>query len=281
MEQLPRLQARISSLRELRDVIRALRALAASHVQEAQAALLGIRKYVQAIEHAIAEGASLLPETDALAGPVEPADASVLIVVCSEHGFVGGFNESLLDLAEVDRKEGQQLVVVGRRGAMLAEERGLEVGWSHSMATHIGGVLGVARRVAEHLAAVATADIVFGSYLRGGGFEAQSRSILPLDPALLVASGRRSLPLHHLPPEKLLQRLASEYLLAEITRAIMESLASENGARLRAMETADHNIGDKLEDLRRQEHTLRQEAITSELFDVVTGSEAILTGGSR
>ena len=149
------------------------------------------------------------------------------------------------------------------------------------MATHVAGVLGVTRRVAERLAAVSTANAVFGSYRRGGNYETEARSILPLDPALLAGSERRSPPLHHLAPDALLQRLASEYLFAEITRAVMESLASENGARLRVMETADHNIGDKLGGLRRSENALRQEAITSELLDVVTGSEAVLTGVGR
>ena len=281
MEQLPRLQARISSLRELRDLIRALRALAASHVQEAQTALPGIRRYVEVVEDAIAEGAALLPETDGLAVSSEPAQASVLIVVCSEHGFVGAFNERLLDRAEAERRQGQDLVIIGQRGAILAAERGLDVERSYPMATHVGGVLGTTRRVAERLAVFSTADVVFGSYRRGGNFEPEARSILPLDPALLIGSERRSPPLHHLAPDALLQRLASEYLFGEITRAVMESLASENGARLRAMETADHNMGDKLEELRRNEHTLRQEAITSELLDVVTGSEAILTGPDR
>lgn len=281
MEQLPRLQARISSLQQLRDLVRALRALAASHVQEAQGALVGIRRYVEVVEDAIAEGAAMFPETDGLAASSQPFAASVLIVVCSEHGFVGAFNERLLDRAEAERKEGQELVVIGGRGAILAEERGLDVGWRYPMATHVGGVLGVTRQVAERLAATSTADAVFGSYRRGGNFETEARSVLPLDPALLVGSERRSPPLHHLAPDALLQRLAGEYLFAEITRAVMESLASENGARLRVMENADHNIGDKLEALRRSENALRQEAITSELLDVITGSEAILGGFGR
>lgn len=281
MEQLPRLQARISSLQELRDLVRALRALAASHVQEAQSPLAGIRRYVEVVEDAIAEGAALLPEIHGRAAASKPPDASVLIVVCSEHGFAGAFNERLLERTEAERQEGQELVVIGRRGTILAAERGLEVDRSFAMATRVGGVLGVTRRVAEYLAAVSTADVVFGSYRRGGSFEVEVSRILPLDPALLVGSERRSPPLHHLAPDVLLQRLASEYLFAEITRAVMESLASENGARLRVMETADHNIGDKLEGLRRSENVLRQGAITSELLDVVTGSEAILTGVGR
>jgi len=281
MEQLPRLQARISSLQELRDLVRALRALAASHVQEAQGALAGMRRYAEVLEDAIAEGAGLLPETDGLAASSRHSDAGVLIVVCSEQGFAGAFNRRLLDRAVAERKAGQGFVILGRRGAMLAAERGLEADRSFPMATHVGGVLSVTRQVAGYLAAVSKADVVFGGYRRGGNFEPEARSILPLDPALLVGSGRRSPPLHHLAPDTLLQRLASEYLFAEITRAVMESLASENGARLRVMETADHNIGDKLKGLRRSENALRQEAITSELLDLVTGSEAILGARGR
>lgn len=275
MEQLPRLKARISSLQEFRDLVRALRALAASHVQEAQGALVGIRRYVEAIEDSIAEGAGLLAETEGRAAAALPG-ASVLIVVCSEHGFAGAFNEVLLDRAEREQQAGQGLAIIGRRGTLLAEERQREVTRSFPMATHIGGVLGVARRIADSLVEATEARVVYGGYRKGGRFEVEVKDILPLDPALLARSRRRSPPLHHLAPDILLQRLANEYLFAEITRAVMESLASENAARLRVMEAADHNIADKLELLRRREQVLRQESITSELIDVVTGYEAAL-----
>lgn len=278
MEELPRLKARIANLNELRDLVRALRALAASHVQEAQGALAGIRGYVEVVENAIADGVALLPGSDGSAASHELSGASALIVVCSEHGFAGAFNERLLDRAEAEQKAGQELVIVGRRGMTLADERGLKVDRGFAMATHVGGVLGVTRRVAEYLTVVSAADVVYGSYRKGGNFEAEARSILPLHPDLKAGSERRGPPLHHLAPDDLMQRLAGEYLFAEITRAVMESLASENGARLRAMEVADRNIGDKLEGLRRTENALRQQAITSELLDVVRGSEAILGG---
>jgi len=281
MVQLSRLQTRISSLRDLRELIRALQALAASHVQEAQDSLDGIRKYVDVVEGGIADGVALLSRTDAKASVLGPSDAGALIVVCSEHGFVGAYNERLLDRAVAERKPGQRLVVIGRRGAVLAAERGLDVDRSFPMATHIGGVLGVTRRVAEELAFVSTADVVFARYRMGGNFETAVRNILPLDPALLDGTERRSPPLHHLEPALLLRRLADEYLFAEFTRSMMESLASENGARLRVMEAADRNIGERLDQLRRREHVLRQETITAELLDVVTGSEAIVTESAR
>lgn len=275
MEQLQRLKARISSLQELRDLMHAMRALAASHVQEAQGALEGIRRYVEVIEDAIAEGAALLPERDGRALTAAPG-AGVLIVVCSEHGFTGAFNELLLDRAAAELKAGQQLGVIGRRGAVLAEERNLDIAWSLPMATRVGGVLGVTRRVADRLADAVTARIVFGSYRKGGRFDVATKTILPLAPALLAGAVRGSRPLHHLDADILLQRLAGEYLFAEITRCVMESLASENGARLQVMEAADHNIGDKLEQLSRRQRSVRQESITSELLDIVTGADAML-----
>jgi F-type H+-transporting ATPase subunit gamma len=274
MEALPRLQARLANLRDLRDLFRALRAMAASHVQQAQGALTGIRKYVGVVETAIAEGALLLPGVDAREPSV--ASGSVLVVACSEHGFVGGFNDRLLERAMEVREAGQDLAVIGQRGAALAAENGLDVARSFPMATHVGGVVAITRRVADYLAAVSSASIVYGSYRKGGQFEVEARRILPLDPKLLAGSARGGPPLHHLPAETLLQRLANEYLFAEITRAVMESLASENAARLGVMEMADRNIGDRLDELGRSERALRQEAITSELLDVVTGSEAIL-----
>ena len=277
MEDLPRLKARIANLGDLRDLIRALRALAASHLQEAQGALGGIRGFVQAIEDSIAAGAALLDTAEQRDGARGPTGEAVAIVVCSEHGFVGAFNELLLDRAERELTAGSRgLAVIGRRGAMLAEERGLDVGWSLPMATHVGGVLAVTRRIAEQLVTAEAVRIVFGAYRRGRAVEVVARDVLPLDPGLLVRSARTSPPLHHLAPAVLLQRLAGEYLFAEISRAVMESLASENGARLGVMENADRNIADKLEAIQRRERALRQESITAELIDVVTGAEAVL-----
>jgi F-type H+-transporting ATPase subunit gamma len=277
MEHLPRIKARMSSLHELRDLMGAMRVLAASHVQEAQGALGGIRQYVEIIEDAIAEGASLLPPGGG-AAPYPAED--VLVAVCSEHGFVGAFNEQLLDRAAAELKPGQRLVVVGRRGGGLADERGMAAAWCEAMATHIGGIPGVARRVARRLGGALRTEVVYSKYRRGGQFDIEHRRILPLDPALLVRAKGNSQPLHHLPAAVLLRRLASEYLLAEITRSLMESFASENGARLRIMEAADRTIDEKLERLGRRAQALRQEAITTELLDLVTGVEAILEPAS-
>ncbi|MCW5774397.1 MAG: F0F1 ATP synthase subunit gamma, partial [Rhodospirillaceae bacterium] len=267
MEHQARLKVRIASLGELGDLVRAMRAMAASRVQEAQAALPGVRRYAAVIEDGIRKAAALLAHTGGgPTGAAAGAGPGIIVVACSEHGFAGAFNDHLLDRAALliaGARSGCTLGIVGRRGAARAAERGLAPAWVVPMATHIGGILPTARGVARQLAGAATVTAVFGRYERGGRFEVEARGILPLPPALLARDGLDDRPLHHLDPATLLDRFAAEYLLAEIARALTESLASENGARLTVMEAADRNIGDKLEGLRRRASAARQEAVTS------------------
>ncbi len=154
------------------------------------------------------------------------------------------------------------------------------------MASHIGGVLETARRLADALydrigrGEIVGVDLLFARYRSGGHSEIDKVRVLPPDPARFARARTPAPPLHDLPAEDLLERLIGEYVLAELARAAMESFASENGARLRAMESAHENIEDKLEELHRSEHRLRQEEITMELLDVVTGARALLDAGA-
>jgi F-type H+-transporting ATPase subunit gamma len=281
MEEAARIKERIASLGELRNVIHAIRGIAAARIQEAQTALAGIRNYVDIVEDAIGEAASLAPGVEHVSLPLEAPPKPLLIAVCAEHGFVGGYNEALLDRAVELLEPGLQLAVIGRRGAAIAAERELPLAWQSAGTTYVRGVAAVARRIADRVAETSHATIVFARYRGAEGYAIEVRRVLPLDPALLVGAEKRVPPIHQLAPERLLRSLAGEYLFAELTRAIMEGLASENAARLSTMQAADHNIGDKLEALEKQERITRQERITVELLDVVTGAEALQAGRPR
>ena len=117
-------------------------------------------------------------------------------------------------------------------------------------------------------------DVVFARYGSGGQWTMEREAVFPPDlSAFPRAAG--PLPLHNLAPGLLLEKLVSEFVLSQLVRAALESFASENGARLRVMESAHDNVEHKLGDLRQQERRTRQEETTTELLDVVTGSEAI------
>lgn len=282
MQSLSQLKSRLDSLQELRTLIRALRAMAALRVQEAQASLAGVRRYAEVVERAIAECALLLPKS-AIAGMSnrEQAANGVLLAICSDHGFVGAYNERLLDEVQSQLHTPRQLIIVGRRGSIIAKERGITVDLEFPMASHVGGILQLARSIAQAIGEKPTAHAVFTGHGKIGQSKIIAESILPIDEALLEKSTESEKPLHHLPAPRLLEQLADEYLLSEITRILMESVASENDARLRVMQSADDNIGDRLDKVRKQTLWQRQDSITSELQDIVTAAQTILSPDSN
>ncbi len=255
--------ARIQGLEQLGDLVQALRSMAGSRVHQAQNALLGTEGFRKTVEGAILS----------LRAPVhvEGAGAS-LLVITSETGFVGGFNNRIIEKVKAVRRPEERLVIVGRRGQILAAEQGLGVDGSFQMTSRADGVTTLARRVLADVGQVAEARIIFAAHQQGGTFKVTERQILPL--SLTQQSTDNDAPLHHLPLRTLMAELSQEYLFAEVAQALMESLVSENNARLMTMDAAARNIDETLENLRREERTARQEQITTDMLDVIVGVEA-------
>ncbi|MCH5376786.1 MAG: F0F1 ATP synthase subunit gamma [Planctomycetes bacterium] len=269
--ELSQIKARLESLQGLGELVRALRSMAASRTQEAQEALTGTRAYRQVVERAISEISPLVQGHVADAIP-DAAVARNLLIITSEHGFVGGFNSRLIEYARGLLKPDEQPVIVGRRGQIVASEMGVTDAVGFSMTTRIPGVTALARRIARKLSSSASVRIVFARRQTGASFEMDVKAVVPL--VVFPQCNGRSRPVIHVAPEKLLSRLTDEYLFAEIAHTLMESLASENAARLGAMDAASRNIDTKLERLTRDVRIAWQDETTSDMLDVVTGAEA-------
>jgi F-type H+-transporting ATPase subunit gamma len=274
MEDLARIQARLESLGELAELVGALRSMSASRSREAHEALQGTGRYSAFVQRAISEISPLVSEVD-WNDRVALRDDAVMLVITAENGFVGGFNNALIERALAVRQPDQRFVVVGRRGHIAASERGAVADDELSMINHRDGVSSLARRIGRKLSGVRSATLVFAPPLSGANFKIDVRQILPLERPWTDCASPLAAPLHHLPPAELLDGLAEEYLFAQVADALMESLASENSARLRAMDAASRNIDDRIEKLTRQERAARQEQTTSDMLDVVTGAEAV------
>ncbi|MGC9420361.1 MAG: F0F1 ATP synthase subunit gamma, partial [Rhodovulum sp.] len=167
------------------------------------------------------------------------------------------------------------LILVGRRGEVTAAERGVTADAAFAMTSRVKGVTALARRIAVRLADAVSARIVFARYTTGAGFAPTLRPVLPLRRAPAAGAPPAMPPITHLPPQALLADLSVEYLFAEIADALMESLASENAARMRTMDAASRNIDDRLETLLRDQRIAGQEKTTADMLDVVTGAEAV------
>jgi len=274
MEQLARLKARLTTLTELGDIIVAMRALAAAALQESRKALPAVRRYALLIESGISDVAAMLDATAEPAPSHENGEAETVCLIGSEHGFVGDLNAELL--AGVEIPKGSRLIVVGRRLQGAAEERDLPIAAVLPMTTHVAGIPLLARKITETVGSATHVRLATVKHDPSrAAVQTETRQVLPVK---LPELGARTSPppLHQLKPRELLAELAGEYLLVEISRALIEALAEENQIRLGVLSAASQNITDKLEELRRKERTLRQETITTELLDVVVGAMAVI-----
>lgn len=283
MTRLAAIEGHIASMGELLDIVGAMRALAAIRVQEAVRRLPGARGYAEAMADAIGAALSLTDD-------VPRADASgprALVLYAAEHGFVGGFNERLVQAAEAMLQPGDALFVLGRRGAALALERGRRPLWTGPMATRVADVPQAIRRLEAELyrriarRTLMRVEMIFARDRQAGEAAIEHRLLLPLDLDALAARRPARVPLHDLQPQVLLERLVAEYMFGLLTEAAVESIASENAARFAAMEAAHDNVAKKLDGLRLEAHQARQSDITTELIELATGTEALSNGPSR
>ena len=285
MTRLTKIQSHIVSMDELLDIVGAMRSLAGMRVQESQHALPGIRSYADSMATAIGSALLLMPQPVTEAHQRRGRCAAILCM--AEHGFVGGFNERMLEAAEATLNASDMLFVLGSRGAVLAYERGREIAWTRPMATRLAGALDAVNSLTNELYAriargeIARVEVMFARYRQGAASMIEHRLLLPLDTASLAAKSARQVPLHNLAPRPLLEKLMADYVFALLTEAAVESIASENAARFAAMESAHDNVSKKLAGLQENARQARQMEITSELLDLMTGAEALQVRAHR
>ena len=285
MTRLTKIQSHIVSMDELLDIIGAMRSLAGMRVQESQHALPGIRSYADSMATAIGSALLLMPQPVTEAHQRRGRCAAILCM--AEHGFVGGFNERMLEAAEATLNPSDMLFVLGSRGAALAYERGRKIDWTRPMATRLAGALDAVNTLTSELYAriargeIARVEVMFARYRQGAASMIEHRLLLPLDTASLAAKSARQVPLHNLAPRPLLEKLIADYVFALLTEAAVESIASENAARFAAMESAHDNVSKKLAGLQENARQARQTEITSELLDLMTGTEALQVRAHR
>jgi len=276
------LAAQIGSLDELLEIVSALRAMAAVQMQQSQRSLDAVRDYIGIIRRALADAASLVPE-DGDGARADLARRPGLVVFCSEHGFCGSFNEPLVNAANEARRSepNLRLIFVGARGAQRASECGLGSELTLPMATHSGGVTAAARRVAAELyrrfvaRELTSIDVIFTRQTTGARISHERVKLLPFQAPEIDKKPTGAPPLVNLKPRRLLEELGAEYMFAMLEATAMESFASENAARFRTMEAAHEHIQSKTTDLDRIARRVRQDAVTTEILDLIGGFEAI------
>jgi len=277
MTRLAEVETHIASMVELLDIIGAMRSLASMRMQEAHRVLPDIRRYAEAMAAGIGAALLLLPEPRSM----RPAALGRRgIVLCTaEHGFVGGFTDHTFDAVQEVLGPDDAFFVLGSRGALLAQERRRPTAWVYPMATRPEGVPEAISRLTVELygwiarGELTHVEVMFARHRQSSGTTIERRLLFPVDLTVFAKTPRLP-PLHNLKPSVLLEKLIADYVFALLTEAAVEALASENAARFAAMDAAHDNVAKKLEQLRQDARQARQDEITTELFDLVTGAEA-------
>ncbi len=282
-ERLTDIVTQIQNVRQLEAVVTAMRGIAASRAQQSRSLLAGIEAYTDVVSRSIGQALALLPADALTPAPRRHAKLG-LILFCAEQGFAGGFSERVLDAAAGDLGSSISMVV-GTRGAVVASERGLKPAWSAPMATRVDAIPSFANRLADALygyvasGAMTQVDVLFSRSVSGGGITIDRHSLLPVDFGRFARPVGKQAPLTTLAPDLLLERLAVEYVYAQLCEAAMHAFEAENEARMMAMASAKTNIQSKLVGLSQRERELRQEEITTEIIELATGAQA--SGGRR
>lgn len=282
------LRRRIDGARDLEQVVGSMKAMAASSIGQYEKAVQSLNAYYRTVELGL-----VAVFQHGVPAPVEDAattHANGAIVIGSDQGLVGGFNDVLGDfalhaLAAMPGKTTRIWAVGERMQALMTDSKpevvsGLSVPSSVSGITRLVDQLLVEIEAARERHDVAQIHVFHNRPISGAIYEPVGRQLLPLDRQWSVAFARLPWPAKNLPQvigpaAPVLHALVREYLFVLLYQACAESLASENASRLAAMQRAEKNIEEMLDAMNSRYRRLRQDSIDEELFDLVSGYEAL------
>ncbi len=293
------LKSRIASVKNIEKITRAMEMVAAARLRRAEQRIEHLRPYAAAIRRMTrqaAEAAEHMPRLPILQQHEREENVGLLLVT-GDRGLAGAFNSQILRAglraANELQHDGQSVkwYASGRRGVSSLTFRSLDlvgsyVGFTdrpaYANAREIAGEL-MSAYIDNELDRV---DIFYNGYISPLTQEVRRETLLPLQEASILEEGDEddssadqpehpALVEYEPEPEEILRRLIPDYVEISVFRALLESTASEHGARMTAMRNASENAGELIESLTLQANRARQAEITQEIMEVVAGAEAL------
>jgi F-type H+-transporting ATPase subunit gamma len=289
------LTGQIASAGELQGVVRTMKALAASSVGQYERSLRALGDYDKTVELGLA---ACLRDEGFISAMIEPKHdaghrAISAVVFGSDQGLVGQFNDVVVELA-IKTLAGlpgkPRIWAVGERAQALLADSGVSPVGVFVVPSSVAAIAPLVGRILvtsdSRESDLSVLYLLHNRPSEGALYAPVSQRLLPLDESWRRRLAHLAWPSGSIPEvlgstDTVLQALIHEYLFISLYRACAESLASENASRLAAMERADRNIRELLERLRGRFHRLRQSDIDEELFDVISGFEALILPNAK
>ena len=296
MASLKALRARINSVKSTRKITSAMKMVAASKLKRAQTQAEAARPYAERMQRmlaALAASAAGSPTAPQMLVGTGQDQVHLLVVVTADRGLAGGFNTNVGRAARtaIQRLESQgktvKVITIGRKGRdYLKREFASRLVGEYSFAgkkrVEFGDVAEIGKRVAAMLGAgeFDVATIIYNRFVSVISQVPTEQQIIPLqvqpeDKPAEQATGPHAIYEFEPDEEAILAALLPRNMAIQLFRALIESAAGEQGARMAAMDNATRNAGDMINRLTLNYNRTRQANITRELIEIISGAEAV------
>jgi F-type H+-transporting ATPase subunit gamma len=298
---------RIASFKNVQKITRAMEAVSAARLRRAEQRIVAVRPYAGALRRMTRQAAEAAGSGETARLPLLAAHETEqnvgLLLVTADRGLAGAFNSQIL---RAGFRAGAELEAAGktpvwfasgRRGVSSLRFRNKEVTGAYTGFTDRPSYAD-ARLIAEDLVAayvdgkIDRVEIFYNGFVSALTQTVTHETLLPIAEATILGgadadeadddapagekSGHKALVEYEPEPQEILRRLVPDYVEISIYRALLDSTASEHGARMTAMRSASENAGELIEDLTLELNRARQADITAEIMEVVAGAESLV-----
>ncbi len=288
MANLREIRNRISTVKSTQQITKAMKMVAAARLKKAQERVVSLRPYAGKVREVMVRLSSTQASVSKLLAPAEDPKNVLWIVIGSDRGLCGGFNSNLFRFAEEERRvrfpeRNLHLITVGRKAHDYFRRRNYTIIQNHNGFFDKVSYDATARitREATDLFLAGTYDEVYIIYNEFKSVIAQNRMVESFLPVRAVESTEaidKTDYIYEPSAEEILKSLLPLHLNTQLWRAVLESNASEQGARMAAMDNATENASAIIRELQLKYNQARQAAITTELSEIVSGAEALKNG---
>ncbi len=287
MANLKDIRERIKSVKSIQQVTKAMKMVAAAKMRRAQENMEKARPYSKKISDLV--DTFLLDEQNHTLPEVKVRDSidkALFVIITSDRGMAGAFNANVLKIAHkaIDDfgKDNAQLICIGKKSANYFKVREYNIvldyiDFWNTLSFDVG--LGIAQDIISRYMnkEVDKVQVFYNRFINVGKQEVCDEIFLPITPSHASVSKENQLVDMIYEPSKeiVIEKMIPRYLNIIIWQYLLESNASEQAARMLAMENATSNANDMIKELTLQFNKARQTAITTEMLEIVSGAEAL------
>lgn len=267
-----KLKRKLKSAQEIEEIVSSMKAFANFNVQTAKKNLSNLHIYQNSIEDSFGDIIMLFPHL--IKESQSDKKRTIFVLFLSQEGLCGFFNEDILNFFEKIPQEDSITILMGEKGAQEAKSRKIACKHYLSGTSNVEAIEINAIELSSYLIEIFEKEhfdkiTLIHAELEAGSYKIVKKRVLPPDFSKFHKKLLEKEPLLYLKPKDILHSLIKEYLHISIYRAFIESVASENQARLNAMVYASNTIKEREKLLTQELNVHRQQEITDELLEII------------